>query len=580
MADVKPVLVQLTKESLSSASEYNSLDLSDIKKTTKEHMLWELDLWDLPEIKKRKTYIRELSKRFTPALFSLLNQYHKTNFSDRYWRVLVGPWLDNYIYVLYQRYKTLKDLYQQYGCFRTAGLDLDGFICPVDTHQAIERLKQDAYNLQLYTKLIKYLSCAEIVEYVRYDEDAVLKMVEKKKSKYFFLCWCLLRLFNKRKKIFLFKSYFPKKIRFSWMLKSFGKVMELPEVILPAVMCYPDEYDSSVRNKLVISYNSMDEFEAVLCQFVLEDMPVCFIEGYARYRDSAERVLMLLGDVHGFLTANAWYTHEGFKQVSALGAERGVFLYGVQHGGDYGNTLVNSRCDHEQAITDGYYTWGWSDQRGKSLPMPANKLVGVRSTTCQSDLYNILYGLTAFPRFDNHDFVLPPSVFANYLNDQKLFINALSSKSRQALIVRTHIEDMGWQIKERLTSAFPEIKFDNWGCAFMRRLREVKLYICDHLSTTHIEALALGKPTVLFWRPEYFPLSAPAKTYYQGLKDVGILFDDPIAAANAVSGIIKDVEKWWVNPARQEAVKQFCWQYGRISRKSAKIWLRELKSLV
>lgn len=555
-------------------------DMTVIENKIQAEILKLKEKLSIAEKQRRYRYLLELYRRLIQEIANVLNQYHKKNFSTRYWSILIGPWLRYYIYILYERFKTLEHIFMVNKNFQTLGLDEANYHYPIDTLDFMELLKEDSYNLQIYTKLIKSTKLFIITQYIkRRVRSRCNKKTPNNKLKRFF--WIFIFYFlRKRKKLGLFKSYFPKLTRLYFMVFSMGKLMEIPEAILPELDCTEKDYSFSLRNEIKLKYTGNNQFEDFLYSSLIEDLPICFLEGYNKYFMHAKQTINYLGHIKGFVSANAWYYSELFKQISALKAESNNKLYGIQHGGNYGNIQFNVSCEHELEILDNYYTWGWSSTIKMVKPMPINKLSSRFSFNKNMGAKDVLYGLTCLPRFDNNYFILLPSEFEKYLNDQKVFISSLSEEAKNYLFVRPHHEDLGWNIKGKLRENFSQLKFDDWGTSFLERLHSCKLYICDHLSTTHIESLALNKPTILFWRPGYFPYSETAVSYYQTLKDVGILFDEPVSAAIAVNEIINDVECWWAMPERQIAVRKFCQQYARVSITSEKIWLHELLSLV
>ena len=50
----------------------------------------------------------ELIKRVENDLFKNLNNMHSTNFSNRYWKIILGHWLDRFVRLVFFRYKVLE----------------------------------------------------------------------------------------------------------------------------------------------------------------------------------------------------------------------------------------------------------------------------------------------------------------------------------------------------------------------------------------------------------------------------------------------------------------------------------------
>jgi putative transferase (TIGR04331 family) len=141
---------------------------------------------------------------------------------------------------------------------------------------------------------------------------------------------------------------------------------------------------------------------------------------------------------------------------------------------------------------------------------------------------------------------------------------------------RPHRETYEWGILERMKDCAPNIRIDSWDVPFQESLDNCRLYVCDHLSTTFIEALAANKPTVLYWSPEANRLRPEAQPYFELLKEAGVLFDTPEAAASAVATVYDDVATWWNEPQRQVAIRKFCERFARTSPDAITIWSNEL----
>jgi putative transferase (TIGR04331 family) len=80
-----------------------------------------------------------------------------------------------------------------------------------------------------------------------------------------------------------------------------------------------------------------------------------------------------------------------------------------------------------------------------------------------------------------------------------------------------------------------------------------------------LETLSQNIPTLAFWQNDFDHLRDSAKPYYQLLVDVGIVHFSPESVAAKVNEIWNDVEGWWSESTVQEARKQFCNRYARVS---------------
>ncbi len=110
------------------------------------------------------------------------------------------------------------------------------------------------------------------------------------------------------------------------------------------------------------------------------------------------------------------------------------------------------------------------------------------------------------------------------------------------------------------------------GVPFAERLASCALYVCDQLGTTYAEALALDKPTILFWDREASPLRRSAQPYFDALHACGILHYSPEAAAGEVAKAHGDIAAWWADPARQRTVRDFRDRYLLTDRNAPALW--------
>jgi putative transferase (TIGR04331 family) len=145
------------------------------------------------------------------------------------------------------------------------------------------------------------------------------------------------------------------------------------------------------------------------------------------------------------------------------------------------------------------------------------------------------------------------------------------------IFFRPHCEDHGWNVAERIIDSAPDIQIESWDVPFKESMENCRLYVCDHLATTFAEALAANKPTILFCSPRTNPLRPAAQPYFDLLREGGILFDEPEAAAKAATVIYEDVEVWWNLPQRQEVVRIFCDRFARTSSDDIDLWSNELR---
>ena len=68
---------------------------------------------DRSKLKKDYEYLKILEKKVLLELIKFLNSYHNKNFSERYWKILLGPWLITLLQIIFERYSNLKFFFEE-----------------------------------------------------------------------------------------------------------------------------------------------------------------------------------------------------------------------------------------------------------------------------------------------------------------------------------------------------------------------------------------------------------------------------------------------------------------------------------
>lgn len=524
-------------------------------------------------------YIFQLYEQVLPAVADSLNNLHETNFSKRYWRIIIGPWLMYYLSSTYDRYMHLKNALRLYPNCSTIVLSEKSFKTSYDTFEFICNLREDSFNLQIYSKILRALGQNFPEKHLAEAAQEHTPKLEKKSllsgmKKIIFKMLSVI-VTARAPIVILDSSYFSKSVVFQLILRTYGKVFPLL-TRLPVIRI--NQYNLNLRKKIPYKVNGLNEFESLLSNMLFFDMPLCYIEDFHVIR--AQKQKYYPKDAKAIFSANSWYYNETFKAWSAELAERGTVLLGSQHGGNYGSLANMPSENHELAILDYFYSWGWErfDCKAKVKAMPASKLMKRKVIGANNNRKGLLLALTEYERYLN---IFPdlPKRCLTYTSRQLCFVNCLQPKLRQELRVRPHTIDCGWNIAKRLKDSVDEILIETREKSFIESLENCKLYICDHLSTTFIEALSVNKPTILFWDFDETLLRTESIPYYELLKKNGILFNSPEGAASAVNIIYEDIESWWRTPERQEAVMKFCNHFALTSDDSIDIWVKEYKKI-
>ena len=167
-----------------------------------------------------------------------------------------------------------------------------------------------------------------------------------------------------------------------------------------------------------------------------------------------------------------------------------------------------------------------------------------------------------------------------YLSDQFSFYEQLPQDIRESLYIRVGElnKSSGTKLyKESWRKKHPSVLFDNRNVNFRTSLRHSKIFIVDHLSTTWLESLMIGVPTIIFVDKDDYDFTDEFKEIISMLNSVSIFHYSIEAAAKQVITINSDVSSWWRDERRADMVKNVLGKIAKQSEYLAYDWSEELK---
>ncbi len=535
---------------------------------------------DKKQLRKAYLYTSQLYESYIPKFSSLMNELHGVSYSEKYWRIALGPWLFNYIHVLYDRFILIEKVLEEYHEFTTIIASEKSYVTPIDALDFVELVCDDAYNLQMFSKVLSFFMKGFP------QKDILIKNNKQSLGKKniikvilrcfydFFLKAGSIRVSNKYK-IALYNAYFSKIDLLLLVWRTGIPLLSESDIIYNFNNLKPDrekrERLSEAIKKNITAHNN---FETLLLLLMPFDMPLSYVEEYQSIRQFIKSNLPQ--NLKALISAAAWQYDDMFEQWAAQASEEGTTLIGIQHGGNYGSVEYIISEEHETKITDIYYTWGWDKPHSNNsiIPFLATKLCGRKERTGFTNHSKILFTTTNLPRYLY--FIHTPLIQMNeFINSSMKFYSSLVADIQSQLSLRLFITDYGWDVEKRWRDSFPDIKIENWKIPFKKSLQNSRFLVCDHLATTFLEGISANIPTILFWNPDIYEIRLEAKPYYEELREVGILFDTPQEASKALNTIYSEDSEWWNSLKLQKVRRRFCNRFARTSDWSRDYWLKE-----
>jgi putative transferase (TIGR04331 family) len=528
------------------------------------------DIWnDHKKLKEGSDYLERLYGTLVKKFGFALNKLHNVDYPDSFWELPMASWLLYFLHPTFDRYCRLKLAIELYG---KENLVLLAHKHKVGTYPGypdfIENVcVNEQYVSAFYAEVAMQMGL-QVREFTSNESFRGRVIVGPKKfnllSGSFYV-----RVYQKLKKMIwdlILLSLFEKnnvlmeQYKFSgWEKLVFVK--KLDASFLPWKKMKIAGLKKIDRD-ILLSISANDQFEKIVIDLLPKFMPEYLLEDFEAYVQEAEKYSRF----KSYFFVNSYISNILFTYAASLGKVKGAKIIACQHGFGYGQ-YENSSCEVvERSFSDYYITWGWCDCRypkAQILPLPQPNIYKLMNKH-KTKLDIVIWVSNAIPRhvFRFGPYPFMPDMIPLYFSCKRKFVGALDSDIRNYVVYRPYQYDYGWFEEEKNLLEEQNIRTEYSG-TLPALLQKVKLYICDHLSTSCMEALVANTPSVFFWDYELCREREDAKPAFDLLRKAGILFNDPIDAANNVNSIWEDVQGWWMEPKRQEArtkfMEKFCW---------------------
>jgi putative transferase (TIGR04331 family) len=529
---------------------------------------------------------KEVNKNYNlilPVLVNYLNHTHKENYSNIYWERILGFWLYSIITNYLDKHKRLVLAFEKESQIQTTSLSFSSFQTPLSTKEFLHAIRENNFfHLQQYSVILKdfYNEHVEFIDDLSYSISQDVKKTDKTQL--------FKSLKNKIREIFLsiidrgysskvafYVSLFSNKELFTFFWKS---RFRYAPIFKDSTVKVNREIDIELRNQ-ISGFSTKNNFaDSILHNSVKFFFPIELLEGY--------NIISL--ETSNYINTNiptSIFTGIGFSWSSQFSiwaakcADLGTKLYGMQHGGTYGEVQILGGEALERKLTDHYITWGWNEDE-KTVPLPSSRLINRQGKKTNKKSNDILWITTADSRYN---YFVGHIVFGNrflqYFKHQQDFYSRIETKTQKKIKIRLYPNDFGWKLKDRWTTSFRDIKFSNPNNSFIQESLNSRLVIIDHLGgTTFLELLSLNIPVIIVANSNFFVHRKEACLFYKSLKDVGVFFTSNEEAAMQIPIITNDIEKWMLNKERKKAIDNFKNKFALTDTYATKIWLDFFKN--
>ena len=508
-----------------------------------------------------KSRVEFLKNKISPVLADSMNQIHEVHFSNEYWDILLGPWLNTAINNLYLRLENFQ-LSSQFGAVTSMGLvsrSKDDRVA-LDTSDYFRLIQNIGWKNARDWRISKHLgldlSAIEIKQPSNYLSPPLVG--KSKRSITQFLKSRLQKattLFNGYNPGFFLATYMPTLTEFKVNLLLHQFPAANRRINWQQSLHSSNTHQPEIRGKFLAGIRTaeIDGDDKFFLTELAEQIPSVFLEYYAEVRLKSQKVFPK--NVSFVFTSNSFHQDELFKFWIAEKKLSGTKYLVGQHGNNYGaNTLTTPT--NEELTCDFFFTWGWKDLKDKYLPSVVSKTAGLNLTSRLDG--GLLMLSTAVP---NGQSAWDETIeYSDQLQQQHVFIDCLDRFIKPSITIRIPpLNSMMGDIMPNAWDRDPVLyRLDLGQAPFSTVRSQYRLAVFAYDSTGLLEGLASNLPTMAFWLDGLDHLNDFAREKYQILVEAGIVFLDAAECASRINEIWDDVDGWWSSSEIQEARKMFC----------------------
>ncbi len=527
----------------------------------RENFRWE----NLNYLKKDYKYLNILYEENLLNISTYLNKKHNKKFSNRYWRIILGPWLFTFISIIFERWSSLNYILKY-----NKDLDVSVYnykkdeVIPYGIEDFNYFVNSNFWNHYIYSEILKFffhdkINLVSIKKFKNEEKDTILKKIKFLSFKdrlFYFIFKFFYRMKENNKKYFIFSTYLSFFQEQSVSLKLFYG-LSISKEIKSNFFYNQIKKTKKIDRKIDFYFSKKKTFENFLSQQIILNLPKTFLE----YYDDVENFIK-----NSFLPINPKiiFTTYGINRNTVMDryiatkVENKTKLILAQHGGCYGQHLFHWLEKNEIKISDTYLNWGWKEDK-KNIPFGIIKNVATYKAS-RHNRFIILEIRVRGIYSGRLDVISGFSKVNKYYTSIYNFISLIEDKKLLKIFrVKLHTKTFGWNEKESILKANNKIIFSN-PYTNTQKLN-TNLIIHTGLSTGHLESLYVNRPILILLNTRFEPVRANSKKYIIEMKKLGILYEDPKELYLKLLSIYNNIDEWWstehIQNFRKNYIKKF-----------------------
>jgi len=531
--------------------------------------------WDDKELlMKDKNTLEMFYEEMLSSLTIILNEHHGVDRSNRYWRIVLNPWLNNIIYTLYDRWVSIINAYDNYNisnchCYNMS----DDKMIPlhsIDFKQNIANF--DNWNHYVFAKIISFLKYKHKVidsdvhstvehdlykpSFVRLMKFNILKGIEglfslrqSSKDPLF-----IQTMMDKKFERDLQQLFLSTNLAFVRRLVSYDHMLKRLKADIP------------LRSSLKVNLDNNNLFQSFAVNFITQQLPICYLEGYTSFIRISKK-LPFPKEPKFIYTAVSYVSSETTKLCIAEAVDSGSKLYIANHGASYGTARYFFYEEHEKKISDKVLTWGWKYHSDNTYPYGNIKIINKRYVSPKKAGKLLLVSMIASGYFSHFTSCIAGSKkqWVQYTKDSQRFYTLLDYHIQELFLFRLSPCYKGdWSGQKERWLDFSDRINQSMGGDINEEYKKSRIVIVDYDGTPFLECLSMDFPVLLIQNPEFEPLRDEALPYYKNLEGVGIYHKSIESAASHINSVWNSIDEWWYNNETIKVKEEFVYHFARV----------------
>ncbi len=514
--------------------------------------------WDSQKkVKKDYIFLKRFLKKKTKEISLNLNKFHSMKENEKYWKIIILPWLTTITYILYDRWEMINSVKNKSFIFHSYKFNKAELI-PKNFRDL--RYVDENFNLMIYSLILDYTNKKTVKEKTlkldKYQKNnfSIFDTLHSKLLK-------ILSIFASNKIVFnnigislyeyikLNLSY--KQWPFIWIDPTY---MEFEKNLKKRKKYLKKEKDNKAKN-----------FENFFDQIIYLFIPKSYLEDFYSINNSIKKSYWP-NNCKKIVTAYEYKLNDIFKIWCANMVRNKSKYFIIQHGGSFGTAEYLLEEDYQKEIADKFLSWGWNDKYFKNV-VKFNafqfNFFEKRKTNNENE---ILICSHFHSKFSSKISSLPKTNYDRLFKLYQIvkFIENLNTNSNIRIRYQKYTEKF-WNFKfnEKL---FPNyVKFDHGEKNLQKIINNYKIIVHDNDSTAFLLSMYMNKPSILILNKKFERFRKISKQFYKSFEKKGIIFYDPKKAANFLNKIQNNIDNWWLDKSLQKLRSKFCFQFAKFS---------------